>query len=396
MSRPALIEKLMQAGQWLFRPELIPLPDLVKTGGGLAVDTKTGKLYVDFSLVPDDQMQAIVLAMVQEGGGLAVDGKGQLYVDFASMPTDKFETMLKSIRVPVWLTKSTAFYVNSSTGVDNHDEGRGLSASLPFKTLPYAISYITDNYNLSSYNVTLWLAPGLYTASSCSFNSGIVTLGGFSGQGTITIRGESPEAASSTILNYLFVLTQASNWAFQDVTISPTITETRGPGVNVLDVSKGQVDLYNVFLDCLYIENNEARNARNFLYARGYGYIRVYATNDFSIPSGITFNFRDKQLDLNPLAASTGTLQFTADINISGGGGVTTFCQMSLLSMCSFSLSSFVNPGRAPKITMAEGIQVTGKRYSINNNSIVSTGGNGPDFFPGDTAGTIATGSQYS
>ena len=94
MSRPALIDKLCQAGKWLFKPDLVPVDDvtlkrgstaisvaidaLVRSGGGLAVDAKTERLYVDFSLVPDDQMQAIVLAMVQQGGGLAVDGTGKL------------------------------------------------------------------------------------------------------------------------------------------------------------------------------------------------------------------------------------------------------------------------------------------------------------------------------
>ena len=40
MSRPALIDKLMQAGKWLFKPELIPLPNLVKTGGGLTAGSR--------------------------------------------------------------------------------------------------------------------------------------------------------------------------------------------------------------------------------------------------------------------------------------------------------------------------------------------------------------------
>lgn len=113
-------------------------------GGGLSFDAK-GHLYVDFSLVPDDQMRAIVLAMVQEGGGLAVDGKGKLYVDFASMPTDKFESMLKSIRVPIWLSKNLAFYVDASTGADTLDDGRGLSVSKPFKTIRAAVEYIANN-----------------------------------------------------------------------------------------------------------------------------------------------------------------------------------------------------------------------------------------------------------
>ena len=178
MSRPALIEKLLQAGKWLLKPDLIPVDGttlkrgaadisvaaeaLARSGGGLAVDAKTGKLYVDFSLVPDDQMQAIVLAMVQQGGGLAVDGTGKLYVDFGSMPTEKFEAMLKSIRVPIWLSKNLAFYVDASTGVDTLDEGRGLSASKPFKTIRTAIEYIANNYNIGKYTATVYIAAGIY------------------------------------------------------------------------------------------------------------------------------------------------------------------------------------------------------------------------------------------
>ena len=72
MSRPALIDKLCQAGKWLFKPELIPVDDVTIKRGSTAIS-------------------------------VAVDGTGKLYVDFASMPTGKFESMLKSIRVPVWL-----------------------------------------------------------------------------------------------------------------------------------------------------------------------------------------------------------------------------------------------------------------------------------------------------
>ena len=84
MSRPALIDKLCQAGKWLFKPELIPVDDVTIKRGSTAIS-----VAVD--------------ALVRSGGGLAVDGTGKLYVDFASMPTGKFESMLKSIRVPVWL-----------------------------------------------------------------------------------------------------------------------------------------------------------------------------------------------------------------------------------------------------------------------------------------------------
>lgn len=125
---------------------------MVQEGGGLSVD-ENGQLYVDFASMPEELLRAIVLSMVQEGGGLAVDEKGQIYVDFSSMPTDKFETMLKSIRVPIWLTANKNFYVDGVSGSDTLDEGRGESESKPFKTLQAVVNYVTDNYNVSRYTV---------------------------------------------------------------------------------------------------------------------------------------------------------------------------------------------------------------------------------------------------
>lgn len=133
----------------------------IQQNGGLAVNSN-GQLYVNFDLIPEDQMQQIVLNMVQEGGGLSVDNSGKLYVDFENMPTDKFETMLRSIRVPIWLTANKNFYVNGSTGSDTLDAGRGESSSKPFKTIQACINYVTDNYNIGNYVATIYCAD-VYT-----------------------------------------------------------------------------------------------------------------------------------------------------------------------------------------------------------------------------------------
>jgi hypothetical protein len=37
----------------------------------------------------------------------------------------------------------------------------------------------------------------------------------------------------------------------------------------------------------------------------------------------------------------------------------------------------------------------TGKRYSVNENSVIETGGSGASYFPGDVAGSAANGGQY-
>ena len=88
MSRPALLDKLFQAGKWLLKPSLVPVDDVTIKRNQTAV-------YVALD------------ALIRQGGGLAVGSDKRIYVDFSLMPTDAFEELLKSIRVPIWLTKNT-------------------------------------------------------------------------------------------------------------------------------------------------------------------------------------------------------------------------------------------------------------------------------------------------
>jgi hypothetical protein len=37
----------------------------------------------------------------------------------------------------------------------------------------------------------------------------------------------------------------------------------------------------------------------------------------------------------------------------------------------------------------------TGKRYAVATNAVLNTNGGGANYFPGDVAGTTATGGQY-
>ncbi len=193
------------------------------SGGGLSFDAN-GHLYVDFSLVPPEQMRAIVLAMVQQGGGIAVDGTGKLYVDFGSMPTDKFESMLQSIRVPIWLTGTTQVYV-APDGVDSAADGRGFSTAKPWATLQYALNYMATNYNLGSYVLYVNVAAGEYgTARSESVQP--IVLPAFTNiSGTVVIRGAGMD---QTVLHGYFVNRNASTntYHIRDLTIKQDTTST--------------------------------------------------------------------------------------------------------------------------------------------------------------------------
>lgn len=388
MSRPALIEKLMQAGQWLFRPELIPLPDLVKTGGGLAVDTKTGKLYVDFSLVPDDQMQAIVLAMVQEGGGLAVDGKGQLYVDFASMPTDKFETMLKSIRVPIWVEGSKSFYVNQATGSDTLDAGRGESVGKPFKTIQACLDYVTSNYNLNSHNIGIRIYPGVYDEQlelgEFSRTTGYIALIDQEGNYgvTITQNNATPVSASGGLW-YLRGLVLKSTAAAVDDGVShfySVLTATAGTihleGCDVMQEYTGEAPANgSIYLRTLaayganaVIQFDPTTKARNHL--------RFHKGNATSMST--------------LFAERGGSIQCTG--SNTSQDYVSIHCEGETDDFLYLSNSKFYSIGGTKNLAqfVVDADQsVTGRRYRLISNSMCSVASKGPEFFPGDTSGSV-------
>lgn len=55
----------------------------------------------------------------------------EFHVDFSQMPTDKFEALMKSLRLPVWITRNINFYVDKShaNASDTLNAERGLSTN---------------------------------------------------------------------------------------------------------------------------------------------------------------------------------------------------------------------------------------------------------------------------
>ena len=404
MSRPALIDKLMQAGKWLLKPDLIPVDGttlkrgaadisvaaeaLTRSGGGLAVDARTGKLYVDFSLVPDDQMQAIVLAMVQQGGGLAVDQAGKLYVDFGSMPTEKFEAMLKSIRVPIWVNATKPFYVNQATGSDTLDAGRGESAAKPFKTIQACINYVTTNYNLNSHSVGIYIYPGIYEEQlrlgEYSRSTGYIALIDKEGEYSVTI----------TSTNKSTITASGGLWYLRGLVLKnevSAIDDGIAHFLSVLSASAGTVHLEGCDIQQEY--TGKAPSNGNI-------YLRTIA----AYGAGTTVQFDTTSKSRNNLRFHKGNASFMQTLFAERGGAIqcaasnnsqdyaTVQCEGESDDFLYLGNANFNNVGGAYYLTIfaVEAAKaVTGRRFRLVTGSICSTGGKGPDFFPGDTAGTL-------
>ena len=381
---------------------------LPETGGGLTTD-EDGKLVVDFSQMPKEELEELIQSLlpttggnletdedgklvvkveelIQEGGGLSVDDDGKIWVDFDSMPTDKFEAMLKSIRVPIWLTANKNFYVNQATGSDTLDAGRGESAEKAFKTIQACVNYITDNYNVSSYYAIVNVATGYNKAEDILILKNFSrTSGGIRIQSSSGNKADVKIAGAELRYNGLYIL--------DNLTVElPDYADANSTVFGVY-VTNGQIDLYDVNIDITKV--NTSRNL-TVIGAESTGIIRIYATNSASDPSGIYITgpvIESGNLQVFSAWAG-GSIQFTADITVVGDMSITNFAYAYNLGIIRRTSSVFVNPGRAPVIT-ASGT-ITGRRYQVNTNGIVDSNSGGTEFFPGDTAGTTATGGQYN
>lgn len=358
----------------------------IQQNGGLAVNDN-GQLYVNFDLIPEDQMQQIVLNMVQEGGGLSVDGSGKLYVDFENMPTDKFETMLRSIRVPIWLTANKNFYVNGSTGSDTLDTGRGESSSKPFKTIQACINYVTDNYNVSRYNIIILVEPGYDKEEG-----NVIVLRDYNKtSGAIQIKSSSGNMSDVKVAG--FTLSYNSNYYIYDLTIEvPEYADAISTIYGVYS-NAGRIDLYNVNIDFTHLNTKTSFIA---IASETNGFIRIYASNSTSIKSGITIT-GSTDIGVNNLtilsAWAGGNIQFSADINVVGDMNVYNFANAYQLGVLRRTTSVFIDPGRDPVLTVNG--TITGVRYRTYLNGIIDVNG-GEEFFPGSEEGIIYSGGQYN
>ena len=371
MSRPALLDKLFQAGKTLFKPALIPVDNttIKAVNNQLAVQKATATTIGGVKITGED--------------GLVMQSDGSAAVDFDAMPTDKFEAMLKSIRVPIWLEANKAFYVNQATGSDTLDNGRGESESKPFKTIQACVNYVCENYNMSRYNATIYIADGVY--------SGSVSLPSYStSTGTITIRSSSGTASSVTIDRV--VCTKACTWSLMQLTIKHPDKTTAGWQYAINAQNSAVISLYDVIVDMTDFEKTNGDVA--VLGCSNGGTINVSANWNTNI-CGLEVKVSETCEFSSLMRVDTGgKVLANADITMTGNHEFNPTVYVNSLSQVSFVRTSAPYPDHQPTV-IANGTY-TGQRYQVLRNSIVQTGGGGAELFPGDTAGTMSSGGQYA
>ena len=313
--------------------------------------------------------------------GITINGAGEIAVDFSQMPTDKFEDLVKSIRVPIWLKSGKNFYVNGSTGSDTEDEGRGESASKPFKTIQKCINYIADNYNLSSYIAYVNITDGTYEED--------VRLPLYnSTTGSIQISGNS-ENKNAVIIRRIYSQS-AVTYDIRNLTVQRTASFSSFGGIVL--ISAGRVNFLNVEIDVTLVPETSAGFAG--LLCSSNAFCNISGSSSISNP-GIFIRTNATTKCANGIqATSGGRINFNGNLNLIGDAPENFVCAAAdNLSSIRFVSSGLPYPVGTPTV-INEGNKL-GKRYNVRTNAIIDTSGQGPELFPGEIAGTTNSGGQY-
>lgn len=323
--------------------------------------------------------------------GITINEAGEIAVDFSQMPTDKFEELLRSIRIPIWLTASKNYYVNGTTGSDTYTLGRGESPEEPFKTISACIKYLTENVNVASYTATINVSPGTYTEllrlNNFSRTSGSIVIQPFGDPYSVIIQ--------NVATNGNVVLCRGGDWVIKqcEIVINKTNQNNTSSGYffsNIYASSSSVLDIAN----CRVVMNiiDESSLYSTLFIATGYATINIQGNNEFIVnnnenPPQNLFCLYCVNNGMITLASAENPTQWGATVR----GNFNTFA---------FATGGYIQLGTTAnylpfKFTIFEGYTVTGKRYSASNGGHIQTLGMGADYFPGDAAGS-ANSSTYS
>lgn len=253
------------------------------------------------------------------------------------------------------LTAARTYYVRT----DGSDANTGLAntAGGAFLTIQKAVDVVSGTLDLSTYNVTIQIADGTYTAGAA--------LKSCVGAGTVVINGNA-----TTPANVLISTTSADAIFGQYVTTLYTVsnlkitTITSGRGVRALGAPT-----------MIYVSGVDfGAVATAQMYAQLGG--QINATGNYTISGGA----------VNHVSASAGIITT-----------VGRTCTLTGTPAFSGAFSSAALMGLHSAGSMTYTGSATGARYTATGNSLIDSNGGGATYLPGNAAHATptATGGQY-
>lgn len=250
------------------------------------------------------------------------------------------------------LTADRTYYVRT----DGSDSNNGLANTSggAFLTIQKAVDIIAGTLDTATYTATIQVGDGTYTNA--------VSLRAHIGNLPYVIQGNASTPAN------VHVNVTGDGFSSNDNRVVAKIKNLKISSTNIgVTVLSGVVELNGG----IEFGSNTSR-AINVQYS---GYINV--TGNMVVSGGGQYFFT---------AINGGKLR-TPNITITTSG--------SPAFSVAFAYVDNVGHAQATNLTFS-GTGATGQRYSATLNGVINTNGGGANYFPGNAAGTTATGGQYS
>ena len=306
-------------------------------------------------------------------GGLGTDSSGNLMVDFSQMPTDKFEDLLKSLKMLIPLSANMDLYVNTnhSDADDTIIDGRG-TQNLPFKTIQAAVNFVTRNYSVGSYTVTIYIASGTYNEEvalpTYSRTSGNITLTASDLNNPPTITNTHTEGSSTGIT------VSGGLWYLNRLTVTANFSDPNNGYAHVgcgIEISGGSTSAYiqSCSVSCTFNGTSTDNN---------------YDVRVISVNNGATCRFR-------PISGYSSSL--TCDYGNAKTGDILCIYSNGTVDMVSVNLAN----DDVGLINQVNGVSTTFARISTGSKLVRTGGGLNFQSFSGTLTGKkyIVTTSSY-
>jgi len=305
---------------------------------------------------------SIISSMIAQ---FIVDRTGQNAVDDGTTATLEalFIAALNQLQ-RIKLVADLNIYV-ATTGSDSLNTG--LTIGSPFLTIQHAYNYVQAAYDVNGFNVFINIAAGTYAATGSSlllangpapgvFGNPITLLGNVSSPGTVIL--QTTGAVTIDCAQGAKVQTQG-------------LTMTSGTGFDTVRSESGSI--FTVGQATTF-----GSSGGNQLVASSSGVIQA-GTSPYTITGG----------GASHLFAQTG-----GSINVASGNTVTLTGTPAFST--AFAIASAVGAIQSVQNTSPYSGAATGPRYLAQINGVINTNGGGGTYFPGGSAGSVASGGQYA
>ena len=268
-----------------------------------------------------------------------------------------------------FLTADRDYYV-STTGDNSND---GLSLVTPFRYIQKAVDVATQLI-LGPYNVTIHIADGTYEAENV--NDSIVRLKGYSGQGSITIEGNltTPSNVHLSTPNTSCIITGGKYEVFPNALgATYRIRGVKLTATQYVNSALSVGEQFTVIID--HIDFGQCGASHITVYNGGMVKVHEPGYSISGSASNHIYLLNYGSYEYFGAGAFFDKITMTNYINFS-----VAFLNITILSRMVMSMIGFVNSE-----------YVTGKKYTVSTNSVVSISS---ITIPGTVAGTVVTGGQ--